>query len=343
VKRRRSILRFLAILALGAGIGLAQPASAQQDLASELIAQVNGLRASYGLAPYTVDAGLTAMAQAHSEYQASLHHGTHQHSDGTYPADLGVAEDVANGDFDFIDAQTVIYEIWADSVHMQAMTGYPSGAMGVGVADDGETVYVTLDVVPGARAAKATGSAGTTVAQVGVTPVAPTPLVTMTPRPDGSIVHIVGYGQTLWEIAQAYGVTVDQLRAWNNLPEGSSDIYAGDKLLVWPAGAAHPSPTANPGLASAEPATAIPPTGGNAAAPSPASVSTHGAAAAGQTTRELITAAVTAHASAPREAQLAASAPAALPDGWIPIVAGGSILLGAAALAILFVRLRKET
>jgi len=342
VKRRCSILRFWIILALGAGIGLVQPASAQQDLASELIAQVNGLRASYGLASYTVDAGLMAMAQAHSEYQASIHQSTHEHSDGSGPPQLGVAENVAGGDFAYIDAQTVVYEIWADPVHMRAMTGYPNGAMGVGVADDGETVYVTLEVVPGERAAKATGSAETRVAQLGVTPIAPTPLVTMTPRPDGSIVHVVGYGQTLWEIAQAYGVTVDQLRAWNNLPEESSDIYAGDQLLVWPAGPPRPSPTPVPGLATAEPATPIPPTGGNAEG-TPVSMSTLGDATAGASTPEPLIATATAAASAPGEAQLAASAPAALPGGWIPIIAVGSILLGAAALAILFIQVRKGT
>jgi uncharacterized protein YkwD len=192
VERWRAVLRLLVILILIAGICPARAASAQQDTASELIALVNALRASSGLAPYTVDAGLMAMAQAHSEYQASIHQSTHQHSDGSGPPQLGVVENVAGGDLGYVDAQTVVYEIWADPVHMRAMVGYASGAMGVGVADDGETVYITLEVIPGERAAKATGSAETKVAQSAVTPIAPTPLVTMTPRLDGSIVHVVG-------------------------------------------------------------------------------------------------------------------------------------------------------
>jgi LysM repeat protein len=346
VRPGRLVIRFLIILALGAGISLARPASAQQDLASELVALVNALRASYGLAPYTVDAGLMAIAQAHSQYQASIHQSTHQHSDGSGPPQLGVVENVAGGDFAYIDAQAVVYEIWADPVHMRTMTGYASGAMGVGVADDGETVYVTLEVVPGERAAKATGSAETRVAESEVTPVAPTPLVSMTPRLDGSIVHVVGYGQTLWEIALAYGATVDQLRAWNNLPEGSSDIYAGQKLLVRPAGLALPSETPAPGAATADAATAVPSTGRPAevstVSPSPVGTNIASAAAAGTDTPKPLTAAGLENASAPGEVQPSANTRTGGPGGWVPLAAGGSILLGAAVLAILFVRLKKE-
>jgi hypothetical protein len=66
----------------------------------------------------------------------------------------------------------------------------------------------------------------------------------MTPMPDGTIVHVVGYGQTLWAIAMAYGITVDQIRAWNNIPPDSNEIYAGQRLLVLPASLVTPHPPA---------------------------------------------------------------------------------------------------
>jgi len=67
-------------------------------------------------------------------------------------------------------------------------------------------------------------------------------------KPDGSQVHIVQPGQTLWGIAQVYGVTLDQLRLWNNII--GSTIYEGQAIIVKPAASA---PTA-----ASAPSTAIP-------------------------------------------------------------------------------------
>lgn len=100
-------------------------------------------------------------------------------------------------------------------------------------------------------------------------------LATITPRADGSLVHPVDYGQSLWAIAEAYGATIDQLRAWNNLDPESSEIYAGQILLVRPAELVTPAPTlsaATPAGATAArslPPAAQPATPTLAAAPSP--------------------------------------------------------------------------
>ncbi len=56
------------------------------------------------------------------------------------------------------------------------------------------------------------------------------PVITSTPNPDGSVIHVVGFGQTLIMIANAYGITLDQLKKQNNL---SGDvIFEGRKLLI---------------------------------------------------------------------------------------------------------------
>ncbi len=56
------------------------------------------------------------------------------------------------------------------------------------------------------------------------------PVITSTPNPDGSVIHVVGFGQTLIMIANAYGIKLDQLKKQNNL---SGDIiFEGRKLLI---------------------------------------------------------------------------------------------------------------
>jgi LysM repeat protein len=60
------------------------------------------------------------------------------------------------------------------------------------------------------------------------------PVTTATPRADGSLVHVVGFGQTLPEIAKAYGVTVTEIQRLNGLPPDSSTLYSGQKLLIVP-------------------------------------------------------------------------------------------------------------
>jgi LysM repeat protein len=65
------------------------------------------------------------------------------------------------------------------------------------------------------------------------------PVETAAPKPDGSIVHKVKEGQSLWAIAIAYGTTIQAIQELNDLAEGSV-ITPGQKLLLRPAG---PAPT----------------------------------------------------------------------------------------------------
>jgi murein DD-endopeptidase MepM/ murein hydrolase activator NlpD len=67
-----------------------------------------------------------------------------------------------------------------------------------------------------------------------------------TPQADGTIVHVVQNGQALWNIAAAYGVTVDDLKKMNKL---SSDfISVGQQLVVQmaPTATETPLPTETP-------------------------------------------------------------------------------------------------
>jgi LysM repeat protein len=62
------------------------------------------------------------------------------------------------------------------------------------------------------------------------TPVEAPTIATATPQSDGSIVHTVRAGETLWSIAATYGLTLDEIRALN--PEVGDFIYEGQKILV---------------------------------------------------------------------------------------------------------------
>ena len=59
-----------------------------------------------------------------------------------------------------------------------------------------------------------------------------TPGITDTPQSDGSYVHVVHKGETLAGIAQAYGVSIDQIREYNDLPAGSTSVSPGTPLLI---------------------------------------------------------------------------------------------------------------
>lgn len=54
-----------------------------------------------------------------------------------------------------------------------------------------------------------------------------------TPDPPGPGIHVIRSGDSLWTIARAYGVRVDDLRRWNGLRAGQL-IYPGNRLRVAP-------------------------------------------------------------------------------------------------------------
>jgi LysM repeat protein len=222
-------------------------ATAQGSTAYAIIEAVNALRLSRGLAPYEIDAGLMAYAQEHSDYQAAQHFSTHQHSDGTTSQQQGISENVASGDLCCLTPEFAVYTIWSDAIHMKTMVGFDSGYVGAGVADDGKTAYYTLNVRPG-EAGSAPSSSGGSAQNPASSPEPYVPLATVTPQADGSIIHVVGYGQSLWAIAIAYGVKIDEIRQWNNLPADSTTITSGQKLLIRKSAVSTPQVIASPTL-----------------------------------------------------------------------------------------------
>jgi uncharacterized protein YkwD/LysM repeat protein len=222
-----------------------KPALASSSSASEVIALVNQLRASKGLAPYRVDSALMASAQAHSNYQASIGTITHTGAGGSTPRDRAVAAGYGGGTV-FISENIMggrnltagqAVQAWqGDALHLGTMLNPNARDAGVGIATAGDFVYMTLDagykasdgyVVPPATGSTPAPAAGTPAATVALI----MPVVTATAHPDGSVIHVVQPGQVLINIAAAYGMKLSELLALNGLTT-TSVIYPGEKLII---------------------------------------------------------------------------------------------------------------
>ncbi|NDJ34243.1 MAG: LysM peptidoglycan-binding domain-containing protein, partial [Chloroflexi bacterium] len=220
-----------------------QPAAAQDPYA--VIDLVNGLRAELGLPAYRVNAELMAAAQAHSEWAASI--GTHSHTGagGSTPRDRATAAGYGGGAPVRVSENIYwggratpanAFEWWSNSaIHYQGMTSTNYLDIGAGIATDADgSGYYTLkfgviiaEAPPPPTAAPEAG--------LDAEPALPVdPIALAEPNADGSVIHEVGEGQTVWAIAEAYDVPVSEVLALNRLTEDAI-IYPGTELIIVPA------------------------------------------------------------------------------------------------------------
>jgi len=224
-----------------------QIAAAQGASPSDLISGVNNLRQTNGLSPYSVDSFLMGFAQSHSDYMASLGTWTHTRADGSTAFDYGIKENVAMGTDMSIDY--CIYTTWADWVHWNTMVGFTGGKVGAGVTVSDGTVYYTLNVIPVESANLPKEEVGGSEIEVipaqlaQDTPIPLAQVVANTPDADGIIVHTVRYGETLWTIAEAYGITIDIILQNSGLAPTTTEVFEGQRLLIRPATEVTPSIT----------------------------------------------------------------------------------------------------
>lgn len=264
----------------------AQPAGVVTD-AYSLIAAVNSLRASNGLAPYTISPILMGVAQAHADYMAANGIISHTGAGGStatsrilaagYPlaGDLSLggirAENITGGTRKSV--YDAVQEWTGDAPHLNTMLHPSALEIGAGVAYRGDTVYYVIDVaLPKGGAYVAPTLPGGTPGLTATTVVYAPPLVSTvfpnTPGPDGRVIHTVKGGETLWLIAITYGVTVAEIRQLNGMSEEEA-IYPGEVLVIRvglptatfaaPTGAITRSPTSSPGNNAAPTTTATVP------------------------------------------------------------------------------------
>jgi LysM repeat protein len=239
------------VLSFGFLAAFSTPVQSGNVSAGDLIALVNSIRTANGLPALIEDGTLDGTAQWTAQYMADNNLSNHIGNVAGRVAAAGfggggtvfATENWARFNPGTIDQ---IAAVWSDSAHMIPMTDPNYTHIGAGVAQ-GSTGIVYI--VHAAYRAGASGGTGTTTGTTGTkAPVISQvmePVITSTSYPDGAVVHIVGPGQTLWSIAVAYGVHINEIQQMNGLV-GSTTIYNGMKLIIKNA----PTPTITPSSTS---------------------------------------------------------------------------------------------
>jgi LysM repeat protein len=219
--------------------------------AADLIIEVNAIRTANGLPALIQDPILMYTAQATAETMAAQD--LHWHIGGVrervIAAGYGNGNAWATENFSMgmdKDINDIVYVDWADPDHMIPMVNSNYVHIGAGVASaNGSTWYVVHAAYPAGGGYTAGDVSATTDSSASNTADLSNyvqPIVTSTPNTDGSVLHPILQGQVLYNIAVAYGVTVNELVTLNRLSPSNPIIYQGNDLLVVPSS----SPTISP-------------------------------------------------------------------------------------------------
>jgi uncharacterized protein YkwD/LysM repeat protein len=215
-------------------------ASPTPSISSEVIQEINKVRAANGLNPYRADPILMGIAQVQSDYMASIGTWTHTGANGSRPyqraleAGYLIAGDLTLGGrfsenvwMENNLAPKDVVQRWLDDPNDQyAVLSESYEDAGVGLAIIDNTYYYCLDV--------GLSTHGTPVAY---TPPGPTPTATIvqsTPESDGSIIHIVQVGDTLLAISLAYDISLSDILSLNGLSIDAV-IYPNERIIIRPA------------------------------------------------------------------------------------------------------------
>lgn len=233
---------------------MASPVKAAAPDPYLLIAEVNALRVAKGLPEYRPNPILMGIAQAQAEHM-SVNGVTHIGPGGTSPSQraLNAGYPLA-GDLDFggfiseniiagrgkTEAQAVA-DWQGDEPHLLTMLSSNLTEIGAGAVAVDDYYYYVIDAALPKNTPLPTDTRFPTHTAT-ATPTAsrtrgPAPtdtlvvVLTVTPLEDGMLVHIVQPEETLWSIALAYSMTVDEIVSLNRLGQ-EPVIYIGQKLKL---------------------------------------------------------------------------------------------------------------
>jgi len=241
-----------------------QAVQAQGSSASEVIRAINQRRQQRGLSPLQTHPILMSIAQQHSNYQASIGQGTHYGPDGSRPKDRAIAAGFGGGANVFISEnwaaglnmsiEKAITQHWDDYWHRHTMYNENAEYIGVGVAYAGNTVYYTVDTGYWVGS-PSSPSDNNQESSLPTSPPQAAPVQQATPNSDGSLIHTVKPGQTLWTISAVYEIPIEDLRDQNGL-SASHILQPGEDILIRPAPAMTAPPT--PKMLETQPASPTP-------------------------------------------------------------------------------------
>lgn len=220
-----------------------------QDVASDLLGRINGLRASLGLPPYALNGALSAAARNQAQWMARTGQISHTQSDGSTPSSRAqaagypsswVSENIYMG----TNATAAsAFTWWSNSpIHYRGMTNANYREIGIGWASgpafNGSTAFVLVFGNPtGYTSPRRSASSGGQSSAAAGPPGLPPYVVGV--DNNGYIMHEVQPGHTMGEIALIYGYTWDDLpeiRAVNSLTEeeARNRLEVGSILLIPP-------------------------------------------------------------------------------------------------------------
>ena len=237
------LLKFVIILAILFSV-LKQPApvSAQSGsniTAYDLIGLVNGIRTGNGLPALEVSSILMSTAQSTAEIMAANRMGWHigdvrgrvmaaGYGGG---ANAWATENFAVGQMSLEDLAWV----WSDAAHMIPMVNpaYQHIGAGVATAADGSIYYIVHAAYTSGSPAARTQVPG----QSGTDPTAVAyqwiiPVTVATPYADGTVIHEVKMGQSLWSIAIAYESHIVDILRFNQMSPEQQVVWVGQKLNI---------------------------------------------------------------------------------------------------------------
>lgn len=224
---------------------LAQPAPQQQSVSAfDLILAMNTLRVSLGNNALIEDPTINAVAQATADIMAANQLSWHigDVSGRIQGAGFGGGSKVfATENFAMAYDWSIdqIMVAWADEQHMFPATNPAYCYVGAGVsrAANGMYYYVLQAAyVSGKTCGEASGSpsgnnqSGGKPAQPGVSQII-VPVKIAEPDEEGRLFHVVQAGQSLWAIAVAYQVTIDDITKWNNISR-EAKLQMNQKLYI---------------------------------------------------------------------------------------------------------------
>jgi len=225
----------------------AAPKSVQAQAGApwEVLAEINAYRAANGLGPLAENQYLNIAAQNHVNWMVETGQYTHTGANGSTATDRALAVGYGEGSYARVtenwargydlSASGAVYDLWMPSaIHNSQMltTSYNEFGAGVALSPEGMTVYV---VKFGLVVGSAPGPTTEQTPAPNSPAITPEPfiqaVVTAEPNPDGSVVHIVQYGHTLWSIADAYKINMPDLLTQNGITE-EYPIFPEQELVI---------------------------------------------------------------------------------------------------------------